>query len=259
MNVLEVVAPGAGVGVAEVVADLGDGPPVVLLHGVGFGPASLAPVASVVAEVARVLVLRRPRLAPGAPLEAQAAAVAAVVADRLGPVPYSVAGVSGGATLALALGMEPARPVRAVIAHEPLLGRHAAALWESVRDAHRRLTAGELSEEAWFEGLVGTGPWARLDPTDRAGALTAHADLAAEVAPFASWHPGPTGLAVLRTRPVVTTLGADSGPVRAAAADAVHRHAGAEVIVVPGAAHLVQFDAPAAFGALVARTATEVP
>lgn len=259
MTVLEVVAPGAGAGVAEVLADLGDGPPVVLLHGVGFGPASLAPVASVVAESARVLVVQRPVLVPGAPLEAQAAAVLVAVAERLGPQPFAVAGVSGGATLALALAMEPSAPVTAVIAHEPLLGRHAGALWEAVADAHRRLAAGELTEAAWFEGLVGARSWAGLDASVRAGALARHPDLAAEVAPFATWDPSAESLAGLRGRPVLTSVGAVSGPAREAAAEAVRERTGARVAVLDGAGHLVQFDAPGAFAALVTQTLVERP
>lgn len=247
-----VAAPDPTLAPAEVVADLGAGPAVVLLHGVGFGPSTLAPVASALAGRARVLVVRRPPTAPGAALRDQASVTAATVADHLGSKPYLVAGVSGGATLALALAGGGA-PVSGVVAHEPLLGSFAPELAGAVRASHAALAEGTMQPAEWFAGLVGVGAWQRLTGERRAEAIVAHADLLAEITPFVEWEPDDAEVAALRRHRILTTVGERSGRARLRAAAAAHRRLGAAVDVLPGAGHLVQFEAPAAFAESIGR------
>ena len=153
--------------VAEVVSDLGHGPIAVLLHGVGFGPETLDAVAATVAEEARAVVVRRPAPATGAGLRHQAAAVAAAVDRHTGGEGYVVAGVSGGATLAVALAATTDAPLLGVVAHEPLVGRHAPALWDAVHAAHDALARGDATPDDWFRGLIGPAAWSALDPAWR--------------------------------------------------------------------------------------------
>lgn len=247
-----VAAPDPTLAPAGVLDDLGTGTVVVLLHGIGFGPATLAPVASALARDARVLVVRRPAPLPGAALAHQAAATGAVVADHLGGLPYVVAGISGGATLALALAATDA-PLLGVVAHEPLVGAAAPDLSRVVRASHAALAAGAVDPAAWFAGLVGASTWEGLGVDQRSTALAAHDDLVAEIRPFVDWEPTADEVAALRRVRVVTTVGERSGSARHRAADALRGLVGAAVEVLPGTGHLVQLEAPAAFADAVAR------
>lgn len=110
--------PGA-LATAEVALDLGRGAAVALLHGVGVDASSLEEVAEHLSTTHRVIIIRRPA---GRSLDEQAAAVIASLAE-VAPGPVTLAGVSGGATLALAAAISWPADVRSVVAHEPLLGR----------------------------------------------------------------------------------------------------------------------------------------
>jgi pimeloyl-ACP methyl ester carboxylesterase len=239
--------------VAEVVSDLGHGPIAVLLHGVGFGPETLDTVAATVAEQARAVVVRRPAPATGSSLRHQAAAVAAAVEHHTGGEGYVVAGVSGGATLAVALAAATDAPLLGVVAHEPLVGRHAPALWDAVHAAHDALARGDATPDDWFRGLIGPAAWGVLDPASRDAALAGHPDLLAEITPFVSWDPTADQLGTARRCPLVTSVGSDSGPARHEAAAALATLAGARVVDLAGG-HLVQFDDPGTFAGLIARS-----
>lgn len=253
-----VAAPDPTLVPAEVIDDLGTGPVVVLLHGVGFGPGTLAPVASALAGRARVLVVRRPVPAPGAALEHQAADTGAVVTDYLGGEPHVVAGVSGGATLALALAATGA-PLLGIVAHEPLLGAAAPALAALIRASHAALAAGDIDPAAWYAGLVGERTWRSLDEGDRTATLGAHDDLVAETKPFVEWDPSNDDITALRSIPITSTVGKRSRIARWRAAADLHRLVGASVEVLPGTGHLVQFEAPNAFADAVGRSLRTCP
>jgi pimeloyl-ACP methyl ester carboxylesterase len=222
---------------------------VVLLHGVGFGPATLAPVATVLAGEARVVVVRRPAARPGATLEDQAAEVARLLDQHIPAGDVVVAGVSGGATLALALALGAfGDRIRSLVVHEPLLGSHAPTLHAAVVASRAALAAGTTTPAEWFRSLAG-GPHRALAGADP------H-DLLAEVTPFVAWDPAATDLAALGSRHLATTVGTTSGAPRREAAAALAATAGAEIAFVRGG-HLVQFDDPEGFAAHVLRAVAE--
>jgi pimeloyl-ACP methyl ester carboxylesterase len=197
-------------------------------------------------------VVRRPEPGPGTALAHQVAAVRGALEPLLGGAPHVVVGVSGGATLALALAA--ASPsVLGVVAHEPLLGSAAPDLAGRVRASRDALAAGELDTPGWFAGLVGARSWWALTDRQRVDAATAHRDLLAEITPFVDWEPSEGEVRALRRVAVRTTVGERRGPARLRAAAGAHRLLGAALDVVPGAGHLVQFDAPAAFASSVQR------
>lgn len=210
---------------------------IVLLHGVGFGPETLAEVAAAVPG-ARVV-----ERASGS-LSTQMAAVAAVAGDG-DDGPWVAAGVSGGATLALALALAGAPGLERVVVHEPLVGRHAPSLWAAVQAGR----ADVHSPERWFSRLIGgSAAWDALPSSVRDAAVARHADLAAEIEPFVTWDP-PT---LTSPVPVHTTVGDRSGPARHEAAAALAA-AGATVEVLDDCGHLAQLDNPEAFAEAILR------
>jgi len=243
---LTVVATGRG---AEVVRDLGTGPTVVLVHGVGVGPASFDGVVDALVGTHRVVVLRRPALVPGTAPVPRAAGVLRAAVHRLAAGPVTLVGVSGGATLSLAAAMAEPGLFHAVVAHEPLVGSHAPGLHRRVGTGAARLTAGSIEPDEWLRALVGEASW--LASRSNGGPAEIVAE---EVAAFAAWSPTIDELAVLRGETLVTTIGSASGRDRHEAAAALARLGGARVVVLGGAGHLPQLEAPEAFAAVVSDT-----
>lgn len=209
-----------------------------LLHGVGFGPETMTDVADLVPG-ARVV--ERPSTAS---LASQVDAVVALASNGAGGDPWVAAGVSGGATLALALALAAPPGLQRVVAHEPLVGRHAPALWAAVQAGR----ADVQFPEQWFSGLIGSSDWAALPPDVRAAAVARHPDLRAEITPFVTWDPPSLAASV----PIRTTVGDRSGPARHEAA-AVLAAVGAEVEVLDDCGHLAQLDNPKAFAEAILR------
>ncbi|MTD46638.1 alpha/beta fold hydrolase [Conexibacter sp. W3-3-2] len=233
---------------------------VVLVHGVGFGPDTLAPVAAFLgpaAGVERVLVLERRGYG------ARAAAVPAATVgehvddlvellDAHGVDRAVVAGTSGGATVALAAALlAPGRVARAVV-HEPAVGTLSPDL--------RRLVRGALQDGGGLglvRALAGATTWEALDEERRA-AVSARAALVERDAPaFLAWEP-PLGRTLLAA-PVVCTVGDRSPPLRHDIARRLGHLLDAPVEVLPDCGHLAQLDAPATFAAAVARAAQPAP
>ncbi|XAY05081.1 hypothetical protein DSM112329_01924 [Paraconexibacter sp. AEG42_29] len=193
---------------------------------------------------ARVLVVERrgygsrDGLAPAATVAENVDDVVAVL-DEAGVGRATVAGMSGGATVALAMAIShPERLIRAV-AHEPAVGALVPALGELVRGA---LAAGGGAGLA--RALAGPGTWAALDAPVR-DAVLARATLIERDAPaFLAFDPQ-LGPAVGER--LVCTVGALSPPLRHRVAAALAHRTGAPVITVPGCAHLPQYDAPRTF------------
>lgn len=231
--------------------DLGHGPGIVLLHGVGVGPDTFEELVTRLAGDHRVLVPERPRGGAGGATLAQQAAWAADHVRYLGTDGTMVVGVSGGATLALELAIRHPEVVGALVAHEPLLGPHVPALHERFAAAARR--AARSDEEAMdvVQGVVGAVAWARLDATARARVEAGASRARAEIPMFAAFAPTEQQLAGLRAIPLLTTVGADSAPERHAAAAVLVELAGAAMAEVPGAGNAVQIDAPAEFAAIL--------
>jgi pimeloyl-ACP methyl ester carboxylesterase len=233
--------------------ELGRGPAVVLVHGVGVGAWSFAEVADVLAQDHRVVLPDRRGYGDSATLPRPGSFAdhvddLAAVLDGRGLSRATVVGVSGGATLAVGLAIAHPRLVRAAVAHEPALGRRAPEL-----DARLRIAAAdlEIAPEAdagasFVAGLVGGDAWAGLDPDHRAlvGRLTPV--IRREVPQFLAFAPTSEELHRARAVALVTTVGARSAPSRHAAAAALGRHAGAVMRVLPGVAHLPQLEDPRA-------------
>jgi pimeloyl-ACP methyl ester carboxylesterase len=263
----------------------GQGPTVVLVHGVGLGPATFRPLAVLLTEAERsVVVVHRPGhgLAadrPFVPLDDQVDDLAAEVARlrRSGPV-AGVVGVSGGATLAVLLAIRLALGARVVpagvaepadvaddpvpvVAHEPLIGPLAPELHRRVVRALADLRgpdgagAGAAAggrAERFVRRLVGEATWSRLDPALRVPVAERPQLLLTEAQAFARVAPSAGDLAAVRARGrLITTVGVHSRIDRWLAASTLAGLAGAGVIGVPGAGHLAHLDAPVAFARLV--------
>lgn len=232
---------------------------IVLVHGVGIGPASMQPLAAHLAAAGRpTLVVDRPGYGgaahrPPTSVSGQAALVLAALDDaRLGVV--DVVGVSGGATVGLALSLLAPDRCGRVVLHEPLVGRLAPRLHAAIEAAAHALAADPTVDGAvgFVRALVGLPTWDSLDPAVHQAIAEAAPVIRAEVPHFAAWAPTPEELRTLDAVELVTTWGsARPAPERAEAADVLARHAGAEVVEIERAGHLAHVDRPAELAAVV--------
>lgn len=231
--------------------DLGHGSEIVLLHGVGLGPETFAELARLLAVDHRVLIIERPGGDGWAvPIDEQAAAVAETMAS-LRCSGATVVGVSGGATLALALSIRHGGVVGNLVLHEPLIGPLAPALDDRFAAAARQAQRGDAEALLVVQHVVGETTWERLDPSVRARAVEGAPRARAEIPVFAAFAPTTSELRVLRQRRVLVTVGGDSAPERHVAAEILAVMAGASVSVVPDAGNAAHVDAPEAFAALI--------
>ena len=223
-----------------------------LIHGVGFGPATFAPVARELRRAGPVLVIERrgygtrARLAPAPRVEDHVADLVAAL-DAAGVGRAVVAGCSGGATVALAAALLVPERVVAAVAHEPAVGSLAPGLLDVVAGALQRGGGLEL-----VRTLAGPGTWARLSPEEIA-ALEARAEvIEADARAFMAWEP-PLTLAADAAR-ILCTVGDRSDALRRGVARRLERRARACVVVVPTCGHLAQLDAPQEFAAVTSST-----
>jgi pimeloyl-ACP methyl ester carboxylesterase len=223
--------------------------PVVLVHGVGFGPQTLTPLRRALDPHARVICVSRRGYGEraGVPAAATVAAhVEDIVAtlDDVGIERAVFAGMSGGATVALALVLEHPERVVTAVAHEPAVGRMAPELRALVRAALGQGGGSEL-----LRVLAGAETWHKL-PADVVSALEANPGLVeADAAAFLAFEP-PLASAGLRL-PLVCSVGERSSALRFTVARRLAARTGAPVVVVPACGHLPQLDAPAAFAQLI--------
>lgn len=219
--------------------------PVVLVHGVGFGPDSVAPLADALRRHGvRVLVAERRGYGaragtpPAADVTAHVGDVVALL-DEHGVERATVAGMSGGATVALAMAI--ARPDRlvAAVAHEPAVGALVPELGALVRGA---LVSG--GGAGLVRALAGARTWDALGPGERAAVLARAALVERDAPAFLAFDPRLDEAVGER---LVCTVGALSPPLRHEVAAALAARTGARVLTVPGCGHLPQFDAPRAF------------
>lgn len=204
---------------------------VVLVHGIATGPPLWDRLLPHLAGF-DVDVVARPRTGD---LAAEVAWLAPQVDDAW------VVGISGGATLGLALAAADV-PLAGVIAHEPAAGSLAPTLLAPVAaafdDGGTLGLARCLYGPSWTRELVGEDAEALLDD-----AVTAR-----ELAMFRSFEPSMPTIAPER---VLVTTGADSPAVRHSTASALGSLLGCGLGTVRGASHLAPVEAAAAFAEVV--------
>lgn len=218
---------------------------VILVHGVGLDATLFAPVAETLASagVEAVAVARR-----GYDHRPATADLHQHVADLVAELetssrPAVVAGVSGGATLALALGLVGHPALRAVVAHEPLLGPAAPEQHDVITGSIGSLMAdpSPAGVAAFLERLVTPATWARLEPQIRQQAAARVDTVLTEAPGFGRFAVEPPALASAAATVAMTwTVGRHSPPWRQAAA-AVGAEAGMEVVELD-AVHTPQLE-----------------
>lgn len=240
--------------------DVGHGPPVVLVHGVAFGPAAFRAVAEALAGDHRVISVHRrgyglsPALTPMPSTREHAEDIRELL-DGLGIERVSAIGVSGGATVLTAFAAAHPERLERVVLHEPALGPMAPGVHALITGLARASSAA-ASDAAGVDiiasTLAGAETWGALGTAGRMEARL-HAGVAcAEVPRFAAFAPSAAELERLREVPVVVaSIGARSGPERHEAAGVLVRLGGAVARRVPGAGNLAHLDNPVALADLV--------
>lgn len=238
---------------ATVHLDQGQGPVVVLVHGVGAGPDSFRPLVELLDDRFRCVVVERPgpdgggRAVPLADQVDQLADLVTAIGGRGG----RLVGVSGGATLGLLVALRHPDLFSDLLLHEPLVGHHAPILHSRFAAVAGEAAADPIAAlEAAIE-VMGVTAWNRLGDDGRAWALGRAARWQAEIPLFAAFDPTADDLRSLADLHLVVSVGARSGPERAEAAEVLRELAGAAVVLVPGAANAAQLDAPSAFAQIV--------
>jgi len=239
----------------------GSGPPIVLLHPSGFGPAVLQQFASALATDHHVVIPHRRGyggsidLALPVTLDHHHDDVVRLM-DHLGLDQPIVVGVSGGATLALGLARHAPGCAELTVAHEPLIGPLAPSLDARIhaRIAKLLARADQPHETSLFMSeLVGIATWNHLSTPIR-DAVECNAVAARhEASLFTDFALTPDELAQLvsgRSGRVITTVGERSGAMRKEAAAVLARH-GVASIEVPDTGHLPVVDQATAYATLV--------
>lgn len=178
--------------------------------------------------------------------------------DGRPPRSVVVAGVSGGATLALGLALRGHPALAAVVAHEPLLGPAAAAQHERITASMARLAAepGPGGVEGFLRRLVTDATWDSLPPAARVRAVAAGDAVRTEAPGFGAFAVE-SSLLARPAAPVTWTVGRHSPPWRHEAA-AVAAGAGVAVVRLD-AVHTPQVEDPDGFaGAITAALETHV-
>jgi pimeloyl-ACP methyl ester carboxylesterase len=202
-----------------------DKPTVVLIH----GAATTSRVWRKVTPLLPEWDVRVPDRAASGSMEQELADLTAVSAGAF------VVGVSGGATLGLAL-VAAGVPVRGALLHEPAAGSLAPGLLDAVAAAW---AAGGVP--AFATTLYGPA-WSPAEaPADTEA-------VGRELAMFRGFEPVllPTG-----HPPVLLTVGELSPPARHAAVAALAGFLGVPAATVPGGRHAVHLEHPEAFAALI--------
>ena len=237
---------------------VGDGPVVMLVHGVAFGPGTLAVASGAVAAAgARAVVPHRGGygasggVAPAADLDAQVDDLVGVL-DAMGVARAVWAGVSGGATIALAAAVRRPERVAGVLLHEPALGTLADELHARLRRAAAAVAAAADPGEGALDlarALAGPDGWARVGAQVRRDIRTAGPAVRSEIALFPAFAPSPADLRALRGLPLISSVGARSGPERHRAGQVLVSLTGGTAALTPSG-HLVQIEAPSSLAEL---------
>lgn len=236
---------------ASAIRVVGHGPLVVVVHGVGTTSDRLERLVRPLTPHYAFALVDRPGYGrmrhrmPHGRLDRSVDELAGTIAD-LPEAPVAYLGISGGATLGLALGIARPGLVPTLVLHEPLVGPHAPALHDRIATAARALEqdASLGAVEAVVTRLAG--------PTSTPAAARVERAVRTEVPAFLGF--GPTTDQLRRAcaaQRIVVTLGELSDEPRQAAAR-VLADRGAAVIAAPGSAHVPQVEAPAAYAAVLA-------
>ncbi len=202
-------------------------PPVVLVHG---GATTASVWVRVISLLGGVDVVAVDRPCSG-DLATELAALAPYAEGAL------VVGVSGGATLGLALAASDVRLAGAIL-HEPAVGRLVPGLLAPMAAAYE---AGGVD---LFAATLYGASWNReMAPAD-------DTMVARDLTMFRSFEPA---AAREGQGPVLITVGADSPPPRHAAARALHDALGYRTQTLPGCRHFVQWDNPEVLADVILR------
>lgn len=227
--------------------EVGEGPDIVLVHGVGAGPETFARLAALLAVDHHVVTVTRPQIdGTAVPLRDQAAALAETLVSRGGDGGVLL-GVSGGATLALLTAIAHPGVLGGLVLHEPLVGEHVPGLHLQFAEAAARARRGLTETVDVIRSVLGPMTWAALDLRTRARMLAGATWAREEIPLFAAFAPTVADLTSLRHLPMLTTVGSRSGTVRWEAAHLLADLAGASIVEVPGSGNAVQLDAPGPF------------
>jgi pimeloyl-ACP methyl ester carboxylesterase len=169
--------------------------------------------------------------------------------DRGGIQRAVFAGMSGGATIALAVALTHPERVSAAVVHEPAVGSFSPEL--------QRLISTALSSggRGLVRTLAGDETWHAL-PAEMVTSVEANERLIERDArAFVAFEPPlpPTGA----VNPLVCSVGERSDSVRRDVATRLSARTGGLVKVLAGCGHLPQFDAPEAFADLILEHAHE--
>lgn len=196
---------------------------VVLVHGVGLGAGSFVAVVDRLAQLGIEAEVIRRRGYDDRPAHEDLGVHVDDLLDvaAAGPGPCVLAGVSGGATLALAAAVTRGHPlIAAAVVHEPLVGPGAPSQHVHVTESITTMLDDDAPESTarFLERLVTPSRWHTLDPYVRACAL-AHGDVIRHEAPaFARFSLSPTAIQTSPT-PITWTVGRHSPRWRHEAAE----------------------------------------
>ncbi len=162
-----------------------------------------------------------------------------------------LAGVSGGATLAVGLALRGHPALAAVVAHEPLLGPAAPAQHERITAslAHLAGQPGPAGVEGFLRRLVTDGTWESLPAGIRERAVASGDTVRAEAPGFGAFVVDPAAVAGSAV-PLTWTVGRRSPSWRHEAA-AVAAAAGV-VVATLDCGHTPQVEDPEGFARVIA-------
>ena len=200
-----------------------------MIHGAATRPSVYDAVVHALTRAVPAVDVVTPARPSSGDLDTELATLLPAVAGRL------VAGVSGGATLGLAL-LAAGADIRGAVLHEPAAGSLAPGLLDAVAAAYRtggvRGFARTLYGASWHEDHSPEDPRA----------------VGRDLAMFRGFEPAPRLDPTVRA---VLTVGELSPPIRHEVVERLAQTFGYKVQVVPGCGHAAHLDAPDAWAAIL--------
>lgn len=210
-------------------------PRVVLIHGAATTAAVWNPVCEVLSRTRPDIRVTTPQRAYSGDLDTELAALADTAAGAV------VVGVSGGATLGLAL-LASGVPLAGAVLHEPAVGSLVPGLLAHVAAGYRA-----RGVPGFGAALYGPAWDASMAPADPEA-------VGRDFAMFGAFEPAaPTAVPDPDSGRTLTTVGELSPPPRHAAARALSAFAGLPFQVLEGCGHAVHLERPRLFAAVIGR------